>query len=133
MSDSDLEKSPVSVKRARESSFDSNGAEQTSPPPIVATDPKDQVQMITDLQGQFLQDGSVAYLISKQWFTRWKQYCSRLSSSQQDARKIGEQTNPGPINNKSILTPEGKLIKDLVYNESVFAIPIQAWEKLVEW
>lgn len=128
MSESDLDKSPVSIKRAREASFGEEVAAKV--------DPKDQVKIVSDLQEQHLKDGEIWYLVSKAWYTRWKQYCARLSSPQPEARIIGEQTNPGPINNSTILK-DGKLTEDLVYNESesnnVYAVPIPAWNLLVEW
>ncbi|KAI8372393.1 hypothetical protein BD560DRAFT_394819 [Blakeslea trispora] len=124
MSDNELEKSSISVKRAREASF---GEEET-----VKVEPKDQLKIISDLQEQHLQDGEVWCLISKAWYTRWKQYCSRLSSPQQEARRIGERTSPGPINNKSILT-NGNLEKNLELEQTVFAVPDSAWSLLVEW
>lgn len=144
MSDSDLEKSPVSVKRAREDSFASEEPEeQVQLPPQQAAvsaesveetvDPTDQPQMITNLQDEHFQQGAIIHLISSKWLTRWKEYCARMSSAQAEARKIGEQTNPGPINNHVILNSQGGLAEDLVYGENVYAVPFQAWQKLVKW
>lgn len=127
MSDSDLEKSPVSTKRAREASFGEEGGDDAT-----IIDAKDQVKMITQLQEQYLKDGETWCLLSKAWYNRWKQYCSRLNSLQPDARKLGEQTNPGPIDNSS-LYKNGKLAEDLVYNTTVFGVPLSAWNELVEW
>ena len=70
MSDSDPEKSPVSVKRAREASFGDDGT---------IVDPKDQVNVITVLQEQHLQAGSVWYLVSANWYKRWQRYCGRMA------------------------------------------------------
>ncbi|CEI91625.1 Putative Ubiquitin carboxyl-terminal hydrolase [Rhizopus microsporus] len=128
MSDNETDKSPISTKRARESSMEEDVEERAS-----KIDPKDQVKIITQLQQEHLSEGQTWYLISKNWFTRWRQYCSRLSSPQHDARKIGEQTNPGPINNQSILQANGKLVEGLKLNDTVFAVPEEAWKDLTEW
>ncbi|KAI8098310.1 uncharacterized protein B0P05DRAFT_601403 [Gilbertella persicaria] len=124
MSDSELDKSSISVKRAREASF---GEEET-----VKVEPKDQLKMVAQLQEQYFQDGELWCLVSKAWYTRWKLYCSRLNSPQQESRNLGERTHPGPVNNKTLLQ-DGKLIKDLELETDVYAVPEQAWELLVEW
>lgn len=143
MSDSDVDKSPVSSKRARESSF---GEEEEPLPPqevvvvvtaVTKVDPKDQPGVISQLQQEHVKEGETWYLLSRVWYTRWKQYCARLSSPQPSARTIGEQTNPGPINNTSILDEQYRLAEDLVVDESeqncVYAVPLPAWNLLVEW
>ncbi|KAI9267871.1 hypothetical protein BY458DRAFT_437110 [Sporodiniella umbellata] len=127
MSDSEIEKSPISTKRARESSIEEDEIH------VLKTDPKDQTKLVTQLQQDLLQEGQTWCLISKAWFTRWKQYCSRLSSPQQNSRKLGEQTVPGPINNLSILKENGDLENSLVMDETVYAVPEKAWETLVGW
>ncbi|KAI7894646.1 uncharacterized protein EV154DRAFT_599977 [Mucor mucedo] len=127
MSDSDIAKSPVSTKRAREASFGEDGDNDAT-----IIDAKDQVKMIAQLQEQYLKDGETWCLLSKVWYNRWKQYCSRLNSPQPDARKLGGQTNPGPIDNIS-LYKNGRLAEDLVYNTTVFGVPLCAWNELVEW
>ncbi|KAG0765019.1 hypothetical protein G6F33_006900 [Rhizopus arrhizus] len=128
MSDSEADRSSISIKRARESSIEEEEVGRA-----LKIDPKDQVNIITQLQKDHFSEGQTWCLISKNWFTRWKQYCFRLGSPEQDARKIGEQTSPGPISNQSILQPDGKLVEDLVLDESVFVVPEDAWKNLVEW
>ncbi|KAI8639912.1 hypothetical protein BD408DRAFT_391413 [Parasitella parasitica] len=125
MSDSDMEKSPVSTKRARESSFNEDQ-------PGEPTDPKDQVKTIQHLQEQNLQDGQTWCLVSEAWYKRWTQYCSRMSSDQAAVRSIGEKTPPGPVDNRSILK-NGRLAEDLELEKDVFAVPDVAWTELVAW
>lgn len=122
MSDSELDKSPISAKRAREASI---GEEET-------VDPKDQLKIVTRLQEQYLEDNELWCLISKAWYTRWKQYCSRLGSPQQEVRIIAQQSHPGPINNKFILT-NGELAEDLIFEDTVYGVPETAWNELLEW
>lgn len=140
MSDSDVDKSPVSSKRAREASFgEEEEGEQLSPQVnnTSKVDPKDQPGVISQLQEQHVKEGETWYLLSRVWYTRWKQYCARLSSPQPGARTIGEQTNPGPINNTFIVDEHYQLAEDLVVEESeqncVYAVPLPAWNLLVEW
>ncbi|GAN07744.1 ubiquitin carboxyl-terminal hydrolase 4 isoform X2 [Mucor ambiguus] len=125
MSDSERDKSPVSTKRARESS---TNEEQISE----QVDPKEQVDLIKQLQEQHLQDGTTWCLISKAWFNRWQKYCARMSSAQPEVRLIGEGAPPGPIDNRTILQ-NGRLAEDLELDEDVFAVPEQAWTELVAW
>jgi hypothetical protein len=125
MSDSELDKSPISTKRAREASI---GEEEQ----VSTVDPKDQLKIVTQLQEQHLQDNEPWCLVSKIWYTRWKQYCSRLSSPQQEVRNIGQQSHPGAIDNSFILS-NGQLAEDLKLEETVYAIPESAWNELVEW
>ncbi|KAG1440961.1 hypothetical protein G6F56_011697 [Rhizopus delemar] len=128
MSDNEIDKSPISTKRARESSI-----EEDEEVRVLKIDPKDQVKIITQLQQDQLVEGLTWYLISKAWFTRWKQYCSRLSSPQPISRKLGEQTIPGPINNQSILQEDGHLEDSLVLDDTVYAVPEEAWKNLADW
>ncbi|KAL7323542.1 hypothetical protein PS15p_211424 [Mucor circinelloides] len=123
MPDSEMDKSPVSTKRARESSVNEEPLQ---------VDPEEQVKLIKQLQEQNLQDGTTWCLISKVWYNRWKQYCARMSSTQSEARLIGERSPPGPIDNRSILD-NGKLAEDLELDEDVFAVPEVAWNELVAW
>ncbi|KAI7902187.1 uncharacterized protein BX663DRAFT_455790 [Cokeromyces recurvatus] len=125
MSDSEPDKYPVATKRAREASI--GGDEEH-----IKVDPKDQLKVISQLREENFMEGENWCLISKAWYHRWKQYCARLSSPQQEARNIAERSPPGPINNSSILK-DGKLIEDLTIEETVFAVPESAWEKLVSW
>jgi hypothetical protein len=126
MSDAETDKNPVASKRARDSSL------EDEPERASKIDPKDQVKIIEQnhLDGQ--EEGTYWYLIHKAWYMRWKQYCSRISSSQQDIVNIAKQSPPGPINNAPLLK-DGKLIPDLEVGESVFAVPEKGWENLVEW
>lgn len=125
MSDSEMDKSPISAKRARESSINEEPQEDQ-------TDPKDQVKIIKQLQEQNLQDGKTWCLVSESWYTRWTKYCSRMSSIQPESRRIGEKSPPGPIDNRTILK-NGKLAEDLELDEDVFAVPEVAWTELVAW
>ncbi|KAG2236115.1 hypothetical protein INT48_006131 [Thamnidium elegans] len=124
MSDSDVEKSPVSTKRAREASFEDQATEQ------VPLDPQDQTKLISQLQEQQLKDGESWCLISKAWYDSWTKYCARMSNP--DTRSIGEKTHPGPIRNQS-LYKNGQIAEDLVYNQNVYAVPMSAWNQLVKW
>ncbi len=80
MSDSEVDRSSISIKRARESSIEEEEVGRA-----LKIDPKDQVNIITQLQKDHFSEGQTWCLISKNWFTRWKQYCSRLGSPEQDA------------------------------------------------
>lgn len=124
MSDSDVEKSPVSTKRARESSFEDQTTEQ------VPLDPHEQVKLIVQLQEQHLKDGESWCLISKAWYDAWTKYCARMSNP--DTRPMGEKTHPGPIRNQSLFK-NGQIAEDLVYNQDVYSVPMSAWKKLVTW
>lgn len=126
MSDYEFDSSVIATKRVREASFSDEES------PIDKMDPKDQVSYITQLQEQHLINGESWCLVSKAWYTRWKQYCSRLSSPQPEARSLGERTPPGPIDNRSIMK-NGKLTEDLEIEDDVYAVPEVAWDKLVEW
>jgi ubiquitin carboxyl-terminal hydrolase 4/11 len=126
MSDSELDKSPISTKRAREASI---GEEEQA---TTVTDPKDQLKIVTQLQEQHLKDNETWCLVSKTWYTRWKQYCSRLNSPAPEVRNLGQQSPPGPINNISILS-NGKLAEDLVLDDTVYAVPESAWDELISW
>ncbi|KAI9481305.1 MAG: hypothetical protein EXX96DRAFT_210288 [Benjaminiella poitrasii] len=125
MSDSELDKYPVATKRAREASI---GGEDED----AKIDPKDQQQVISQLQEENLLEGESWCLISKAWHNRWKQYCARLNSSQQEIKNIAEKSPPGPIDNRYILE-NNKLKENLGIDETVFAVPEVAWNKLVEW
>ncbi|KAI9261956.1 hypothetical protein EDC94DRAFT_541251 [Helicostylum pulchrum] len=124
MSDSDVEKSSVSVKRAREASVEDQATEQA---PL---DPEDQTKLISQLQEQHLKDGESWCLISKAWYDSWTKYCARMSNP--DTRSIGEKTHPGPIRNQS-LYKNGQIAEDLIYNQDVYGVPMSAWKKLVAW
>ncbi|KAK4516826.1 Ribosomal_L14e domain-containing protein [Mucor velutinosus] len=126
MSDSEMDRSPVLTKRARESSVNE---EQLLPQQV---DPKEQVSLIKQLQEQHLQDGTTWCLISKAWYNRWHQYCARMSSTQPEVRLIGQGSPPGPIDNRTILQ-NGRLAEDLELDEDVFAVPEEAWIELVAW
>lgn len=119
-----MDKSPVSTKRARESSVNEEEA--------LPVDPKDQISLIKQLQEQHLQDGATWCLISKAWYTRWEKYCSRMSSAHPQVRLIGEGAPPGPIDNRSILV-NGRLTEDLVLDQDVYTVPEEAWTELVAW
>jgi hypothetical protein len=125
MSDSEMDKSPISTKRARESSINEERQEDQ-------TDPKDQVKIIKQLQEQNLQDGKTWCLISEAWYIRWTKYCARMSSIEPGIRHIGENSPPGPIDNRTILK-NGKLAEDLKLEKDVFAVPEVAWTELVSW
>ncbi|KAI8889866.1 cysteine proteinase [Backusella circina FSU 941] len=125
MSDVEPDKNPVANKRARDSSLEED--ERAS-----KIDPKDQVKIIEQNQLDGQEAGTFWYLIHKNWYIRWKQYCSRLSSHQPEIVNIAKQSSPGPISNAPLLK-DGKLIPNLELEENVFAVPEKGWENLVEW
>lgn len=120
MSDSDLEKSPVSSKRAREASYEDQHK----------LDPTDQKKRIEELQEQTFKQGEQWCLIAKPWFDRWIKYCGRMGNP--ETKTLAEGTSPGPIRNHSLFK-DNHFTEDLIVNENVFAVPMSAWNELVEW
>ncbi|KAI8973178.1 hypothetical protein BDF20DRAFT_945371 [Mycotypha africana] len=141
MSDSELDKTPIATKRARESSVGEEIEQcmvekieqHSSANSEVLVEPKDHVYIVTELQKQHLNDGELWCLISKDWWNRWTKYCARLNSPSSSARRLGESTPPGPIDNRPILNDNNDLKEGLTYMANVTAVPEQAWNRLVSW
>ena len=96
-------------------------------------DRNDQLNIIKQLQSDHFKEGEVWYLISAVWYHQWQQYCSSSRYGHIEVTDIDNETNPGPIDNSSIIYNENTLMSDLELNNQVMAVPAQAWNYLTEW
>ncbi|KAG0182754.1 CSN-associated deubiquitinating enzyme Ubp12 [Apophysomyces sp. BC1021] len=94
--------------------------------------PAEQLEYIEKLQKKPMIDGETWYIVARAWFGRWQAYCGRLRSTSESTRILGEQTPPGPVDNRSILV-QGELKGALVMDEDIYLLPEEAWNCLCEW
>ncbi|KAI8972314.1 hypothetical protein BDB01DRAFT_730209 [Pilobolus umbonatus] len=109
----------TSAKRARESSIEE--------------DPKDQINIISQIvKKQEPKDDVEWVLMDGKWYKSWQHYCHRMNSTMPTVRSIAEKTRPKKIDNSSLVS-NGHLVEHLKDEVDVFAIPDEAYNKLVEW
>ncbi|KAI8336087.1 hypothetical protein BC941DRAFT_428297 [Chlamydoabsidia padenii] len=104
----------------------------SSTPKLLNLHPAEQIDYIDTLKDEPMQAGETWYLVSMIWVSRWKQYCRRslgLTSNQE----VASQLLPGPVNNKSLLDDEYKLLPDLVEDIHYICVPEIAWCHLENW
>ncbi|KAI9024965.1 hypothetical protein CLU79DRAFT_718102 [Phycomyces nitens] len=121
--------SPTSFKRAREASICSEPEDS-----IMQDDslpPNEQFEYITKLQQKPLETNDTCYIISNHWYKRWEAYCTRMSSSSSATRKLGEQSQPGKIDNTKI-TSNGEL-RPLLESDDYVILTEKAWDSLSIW
>ncbi|KAI8375932.1 uncharacterized protein BYT42DRAFT_499011 [Radiomyces spectabilis] len=94
--------------------------------------PTAQIEHITKLENKRMVEGETWYCVAKRWYSKWKQYCSRLNSASQQTRALGAQAPPGPVDNSTILD-QGILLPDLVVDDDLILLPEEAWNLICHW
>ncbi|KAL0088271.1 hypothetical protein F4703DRAFT_1734652 [Phycomyces blakesleeanus] len=122
--------SPTSFKRAREASVCSEPEDSIMGDEILP--PHEQLEYINKLQLKPLETNDTCYIVSNHWYKKWKEYCTRMSSSSLTTRSLGEQSRPEKIDNARI-TINGELKPSLELDEDYVILCEKAWDSLSSW
>ncbi|XP_067854552.1 ubiquitin carboxyl-terminal hydrolase 4 isoform X1 [Heptranchias perlo] len=96
-------------------------------------DLESQKNEIGNLLKTLLKKGDSWYLIDSRWFKQWKKY---VGFDSWDMYNVGERGMfPGPIDNSGLFAEvESQVLKEHLIDELDYVlVPIDAWNKLVNW
>lgn len=98
-------------------------------PSYASVPPADKLPLIDDLKRKNMVLGETWYLVSSEWWKRWRKACT----GEVDKRGPISEADLGPVNNSSLLDEYSHLRSPIVEGMDVEYVPEEAWNLLVTW
>ncbi|KAF5338375.1 hypothetical protein D9611_012466 [Ephemerocybe angulata] len=98
-------------------------------PSVQNMTPAEKVAFVEGGKQRKMEDGETWYLVSKQWYKRWRKACTG------EVDKDGEVSEQelGAVDNSPLLEASGDLISDLTEGIDVEFVPEDVWNAFATW
>ncbi len=98
-------------------------------PTFAATPPQEKLETINKIRLKKMQVGETWYLISKEWWEKWRKACLGTV----DKEGPHQEEDLGAVDNSSLIDEYGNLKSPIVETYDVEFIPLEAWNHFVAW